>query len=399
METNTSANGKTARSTGKAPQLSPNGGKYIGEYRDGKRNGQGTATAPDGKKYVGEWDGAWNGQGANSWPDGEQYVGEFKDNKYNGQGTYTLPDGRKYVGEFKGGIQNGQGTQTWPDGGKYVGKWKDGKRSGYGALYSSDGSVKQFGVWKDDILVESSAENSSNKAATSALGIPEKTDGYLPLILSSLLIGGGIAIAIVAIFLRTDRLASSIRDPNPIAPMITTSKSESAQLQDTEKFQQSSPAVKTCVFDKYPVFKGRASRSEFWWFVLFGTILGILVNALSTGLWVLTCIAFLLPHLAVSVRRLHDKGISGWWLLLQYTILWVPGILLFFMFMLKGTDGSIHYGDDQLIVALLAGVGGIGAISILIVFMSKGTDGPNRYGDDPLFLASCDAGQVTGTMP
>ena len=62
-----------------------------------------------------------------------KYVGEFKDGKPNGQGTLTLFDGTKSVGEFKDEEFHGQGTLTRPDGGKYVGEFKDGetKRSWY----------------------------------------------------------------------------------------------------------------------------------------------------------------------------------------------------------------------------------------------------------------------------
>ena len=56
-----------------------------------------------------------------------KYVGEFKDGKPNGQGTLTLSDGTKYVGEFKDGLENGQGTLTSYDGSKYVGEFKNGK--------------------------------------------------------------------------------------------------------------------------------------------------------------------------------------------------------------------------------------------------------------------------------
>ena len=77
--------------------------------------------------------------GTATWPDGEKYVGEYKDNKKNGKGTYTWPDGRKYVGEWKDNKRNGQGTNTWPDGQKYVGEWKDDKRHGQGTATFSDG--------------------------------------------------------------------------------------------------------------------------------------------------------------------------------------------------------------------------------------------------------------------
>ena len=76
-----------------------NGSRYVGEWKNGEENGQGTLTFNDGRKYV----------------------GEYKNGERNGQGTYTYPDGIKYVGEYKDGEKNGQGTTTYPDGGKYVG--------------------------------------------------------------------------------------------------------------------------------------------------------------------------------------------------------------------------------------------------------------------------------------
>jgi len=63
-----------------------NGTKYMGEWKDGKKHGQGTFTYGKGK-----WEG-------------EKYVGEFKDGYRNGQGTYTWSNGRKYEGEFKNGL-------------------------------------------------------------------------------------------------------------------------------------------------------------------------------------------------------------------------------------------------------------------------------------------------------
>ena len=115
-----------------------NGKSIVGEYKDGKKDGQGTWTSTDGRKYVGEWkDGKRNGQGTYTYPDGRKYVGEYKDGKKYGQGTNTWSDGRKYVGKFKNGLPNGKGTETSPDGWRYVGKynegkWKDGKYNGQG---------------------------------------------------------------------------------------------------------------------------------------------------------------------------------------------------------------------------------------------------------------------------
>ena len=46
----------------------------------------------------------------------EKYVGEYKDNKRHGQGTYTWAEGDKYVGEFKEGIPDGKGSHILPEG-------------------------------------------------------------------------------------------------------------------------------------------------------------------------------------------------------------------------------------------------------------------------------------------
>jgi hypothetical protein len=91
-----------------------NGNKYVGEWKDGKQNGQGTYyyLADDqfkGFKYVGEYkDNKRHGQGTFTYPNGDKYVGEYKDNKRHGQGTYTFANGDKYVGEFKDDNRNGQ---------------------------------------------------------------------------------------------------------------------------------------------------------------------------------------------------------------------------------------------------------------------------------------------------
>ena len=56
-----------------------------------------------------------------------KYVGEYKDGKKHGQGTYTWFDGGIYVGKWKDGKEHGQGTYTSHVGTKYVGEWREGK--------------------------------------------------------------------------------------------------------------------------------------------------------------------------------------------------------------------------------------------------------------------------------
>lgn len=74
-------------------------------------------------------------------------------------------------------------------------------------------------------------------------------------------------------------------------------------------------SIKTC-FSKYADFNGRASRSEYWWFVLFIVLITYAASVISDPFSVLISIATLLPSIAVAARRLHDSNRSGWLLLI-----------------------------------------------------------------------------------
>ncbi len=71
-------------------------------------------------------------------------------------------------------------------------------------------------------------------------------------------------------------------------------------------------AIRIC-FIKYADFTGRASRSEFWWFFLFVTLVSGALQYLGENLSYIFLIAVLLPLLAAGTRRLRDSGRSGWW--------------------------------------------------------------------------------------
>jgi uncharacterized membrane protein YhaH (DUF805 family) len=75
-------------------------------------------------------------------------------------------------------------------------------------------------------------------------------------------------------------------------------------------------ATITCL-TKYVDFEGRASRSEFWWFFLFQIIVIVVLSMLLSVLGSLASLALLLPGIGVAVRRLHDIGKSGWWILIS----------------------------------------------------------------------------------
>ena len=94
------------------------------------------------RQIEGEWkDGKKHGQGILNWSNGNKYEGEWKSGKKHGQGTYTWTNGDRYVGEFKDGLQNGQGTFSWSDGEKYVGEYKD-EIEWNGTQYFKNGNIR-----------------------------------------------------------------------------------------------------------------------------------------------------------------------------------------------------------------------------------------------------------------
>lgn len=127
---------------------------------------------------------------------------------------------------------------------------------------------------------------------------------------------------------------------------------------------------------RYADFSGRSRRMEYWMFTLFNVLvllgLGIVLGAIGyvtgsfqgstpptffiilLGIVALGYVAvFLVPSIAVVVRRLHDRDMSGWWYL---------GIIVASMIPIVGTLASI---------------------ALLVLMVLPGTPGPNRFGPDP----------------
>lgn len=75
-------------------------------------------------------------------------------------------------------------------------------------------------------------------------------------------------------------------------------------------------------FQKYAQFRGRASRSEFWWWYLASVIIEVVLRGLASAsaifgiLGLLFSLAVIVPQIAIAARRLHDTNRSGWWQLL-----------------------------------------------------------------------------------
>lgn len=103
-------------------------------------------------------------------------------------------------------------------------------------------------------------------------------------------------------------------------------------------------------FDHYTVFDGRARRSAFWYWVLFGFLVGIAANIVSMVLFdsqvlsYLTSLALFLPGLSVAIRRLHDTNRTGWWYLLVLTVI---GIIVLIVWWVQDSDpGENEYGPS-----------------------------------------------------
>lgn len=123
-------------------------------------------------------------------------------------------------------------------------------------------------------------------------------------------------------------------------------------------------------FSKYAVWRGRSSRSEFWFWILFTFVVSVVTNALdrifgfrvydvgdadgyavvyNTFGWLslLAGLVLILPTISVSVRRLHDTNHSGWWWWLQLLnfLCFLGTIILIFAFYIKPSDpGDNSYG-------------------------------------------------------
>lgn len=112
-------------------------------------------------------------------------------------------------------------------------------------------------------------------------------------------------------------------------------------------------------FKKYIEFSGRASRKQYWMFMLFVVVIAMILGFFdglmgtqigetpqSVGvLSLIWSLAILLPSLSITVRRLHDTNRSGWWFLISFIPL-LGGVVLVVFMVMNGNAGSNQYGLD-----------------------------------------------------
>ena len=162
-------------------------------------------------------------------------------------------------------------------------------------------------------------------------------------------------------------------------------------------------AIKSCV-RQYVGFTGRATRAEYWWWVLGTVVVSILIGIVdriifgfdggAQPLSMLFGLAIVLPGLAVTARRLHDIGRTGWWQLVWFAVgilgavPLVVGIVMSFV----GGLGSLAGGDFN--AGMFLGPFLVGLVISLAVWIglavweiwwlvTQGQAGPNRHGADP----------------
>ena len=110
-------------------------------------------------------------------------------------------------------------------------------------------------------------------------------------------------------------------------------------------------AWKRVVLDNFAAFSGRATRGEYWWFLLASTLLfvGLCALTLVVGsslfllIWALYNVVVLVPNVAVSFRRIHDTGRSGWWLFVGFVPV-VGSVALVVLLALPGDADANKYG-------------------------------------------------------
>jgi len=276
---------------------------------------------------------------------------KFSDVPFTGKTTGkiqgTFRDGKK-DGPWVGYHENGQLMSK--------GTWKDGKREGPWVIYKKDGTAdeKDTGTYKDGKkdgppekpspsktekqkkLEAKSDSLKESKVINPEKDLPSKTEEQIRL--------------------KTIKELHSMQRYTYVKPRPYNNDSK---LQINHRVNMGFfNSVKIC-FVKYLNFSDRASRPEYWFFVLFCFLASFIIGFSETSIQVymgvpfydvsrtvhtLCGLAIIIPSISVGVRRLHDTNKSGWWILLSLTIIGV--IPLIYWYCKKGDEGKNRFGPN-----------------------------------------------------
>ena len=163
-------------------------------------------------------------------------------------------------------------------------------------------------------------------------------------------------------------------------------------------------SIKT-VYSKYATFKGRASRSQLWWFILYQIIMYVFLSLLSLTLipfskkldflttyqtvLITFCLLHFIPNTMLIIRRYHDVNKSAWWYIIPLLISFPKKTIFKFvdyLFTLKiMTKANIYLGAIfTILISAFAVAGLVLGITLFFWTIFEGTVGPNKYGPDPL---------------
>lgn len=171
-------------------------------------------------------------------------------------------------------------------------------------------------------------------------------------------------------------------------------------------------AIKTCnkkIFD----YKGRARRSEFWWWALFSAIIGISLSIIALPLPTISLVIqlpvsiyFALVGMSVTTRRLHDTGRSGWW----YAASIIAGVVLIIWFVIETAIFTANINSGNVDNVDTAATGFIASILIplipywvysivLLVWCCQDSQpGENKYGANPKSITDCTTEEITESI-
>ena len=151
-------------------------------------------------------------------------------------------------------------------------------------------------------------------------------------------------------------------------------------------------------FRNYAKFRGRAGRSEYWWFFLFTVLAQTVASSISDDFGNLVGLAVFLPGLAVHVRRMHDMGRSGWWVgafygsigvvIVSVVVLIIDAALDFGDFSDGRFASDDFFGDNVSAGSVVfVGIATLAALALLIInivfLCQRSNANENRFGPPP----------------